>query len=131
MSSTWNWSTFLLRGGGIVALLGGLIVAWQWFPTRPPQDWSTIHLFELDSEECEALRETRVMTGWLAPSSLAAPVRVAEVARKFRLEEALVCQANEFDDETCSAKTLVPGEGHLKLPLYREAPPPRLPQLKP
>jgi hypothetical protein len=50
-------------------------------------------------------------------------VTVPEVARKFQLEEALVCQANELADASCSAKTLIPGEDRLTLPLYREPPP--------
>jgi len=110
--------------------MAGLFVAWRSFPTRPTQDWSKIHTFELDSEKCEALRDARGTTQWLAPRSLAASVGVTEVARKFRLEEALVCQANDFTDTTCSTQTLTPGEGHLRLPLYRE-PRPRPSRPKP
>lgn|GEM_PF-6676934 len=109
----------LLRLGGIVAIVGGLLIAWRSFPTRPFQDWSKIHVFEFDSKKCEALRDARGTTQWLAPRSLAAPVGVPEVARKFRLEEALVCQTNDFIDASCSTQTLTPGESRLRLPLYR------------
>lgn len=109
-----------LRWGGAVALVTGLLVAWRSFPTRQPQDWTAVHTFELDSDECDALREARATSNWVAPRSLAAPVSVAEVTRKFQLELALVCQANASAGETCSAQTLTPGEGRLTLPLYRE-----------
>lgn len=115
-----NWFSPALRWGAFAVLVTGLFVAWRFFPTRPSQEWPSIHSFELDSQECEALREARKTTHWLAPLSLAAPVDVTEVARKFRLEVALVCQANELADATCSTKTLTPGEDRLMLPLYRE-----------
>jgi len=122
MPASWTWSG-LLRWGGVIVLAAGLLVGWRSFPTRPSQDWSTIHTFELDTTECAALREERGTAHWLAPRSLAAPVGVPEVARKFRLELALVCQANELPGAACSSKTLTPGEGRLLLPLYREPPP--------
>src|SRR5215210_2877603 len=96
MPPSWGWA--LLRWVGVAALAAGLLVAWRSFPTRPAQDWSSIHSFELDSEECEALREARGTTHWLVPGYLAAPVGVTEVARKFRLETALLCQANKLPD---------------------------------
>ncbi|HKH44242.1 MAG TPA: hypothetical protein VKM72_06230 [Thermoanaerobaculia bacterium] len=121
MPPSWGWA--LLRWVGVAALAAGLLVAWRSFPTRPAQDWSSIHSFELDSEECEALREARGTTHWLVPGYLAAPVGVTEVARKFRLETALLCQANKLPDATCGTKTLTPGKDSLTLPLYRESPP--------
>lgn len=124
MPASWALSLSWLRWVGVATLTGGLFVAWDSFPTRPSQDWSRIHSFELDSQECEALREARGTTQWLAPNNLATPVSVTEAARKFRLEPALVCQANKLPDATCSTKTLRPGEDRLMLPLYRESPPP-------
>jgi hypothetical protein len=123
MSTTWSWSLSWLRWVGVAGLLAGLLVASRSFPTRPSHDWSSIQSFELNSQECEALRESRGTTQWLAPSSFAAQVNVTEVAEKFRIERALVCQANQLPDATCSGKTLRPGEDRLMLPLYRESPP--------
>lgn len=112
-----------LRWAGVVALVVGLAAAWRWFPTRPGQDWATVHTFELESEECDALRDGRDTTEWLAPAALPAPVSVAEVARKFRLELPLVCQAGALP-AGCGGQTRAPGQGRLTLPLNREAPPP-------
>ncbi len=97
----------------------GLLAAWRSFPTQQGQDWSTVHTFELESEECEALRDGRNTTEWLAPAALPAPVTVANVTRKFRLELPLVCEANKLT-AGCGAETRAPGQGRLTLPLYRE-----------
>jgi hypothetical protein len=126
MAGNWSrvWSS--LRWAGEVALISGLLVAWRSFPTRRAQDWSAVHGFELDSSECDALREARSTSDWFPPPTLAEPTSIREVARKFRLELTLVCQVNQRSPETCGEETIVQGENrHLTLPLYRETPPRR------
>lgn len=109
-----------LRWGGAALLAVGLLVAYLRFPTRPPGPWGAVHVFELDSEECRELRQGRLTSPLRLPEEVTAPVSVAEVARKFHLETALVCYAND-QPTGCGAETLDPG-AELVLPLDRRLP---------
>jgi hypothetical protein len=119
--SRWGAASWL-RFAGLAALTAGLVWACRAFPTRPAERWAEAHVFALDEEECRALRDGRATTEWLAPAALAAPVSVAAVAQKFRLELPLVCAANKLP-AACGGQTRAPGTGRLVLPLYREPPP--------
>lgn len=110
-----------LRLAGAAALAVGLVWSCRSFPTRSPAPWGAAHVFVLDDEECEVLRDNRATAEWLAPASLLAPVTVADVAHKFRLELPLVCGANDLP-AACDQQTRAPGQGRLTLPLYREPP---------
>jgi hypothetical protein len=109
-----------LRWGGAALLVAGLLVAYLRFPTRPPEPWGAVHVFELDSEECRDLRQERLISPLRLPEEVTAPVSVAEVARKFHLETALVCRANDRP-AGCGATMLDPG-AELVLPLDRRLP---------
>jgi hypothetical protein len=126
--SLWSGSILLqrwLRWVGLLVLVTGILFAWRFFPTRKAQDWTDLYSFQFDSVECDALRNVRTVTTWVAPPRLPGSVTIADVANKFRLELSLVCQANDRDLQTCEAETLSPGESSLTLPLYREAQPRR------
>ena len=109
----------------MLVLAVGLVTTYSFFPTLPAQDWRTIHVFDLTSEECLALREQRQTNGLLIPPE-ASSASFAEVAKKFRLELALVCQANGQAAD-CGDAPLTPGVDSVILPLGREALPPAAP----
>ncbi|MEM7586204.1 MAG: hypothetical protein AAF560_22625 [Acidobacteriota bacterium] len=102
-------------GAGLVAV--GLFVAYTRYPTRPPDSWD-IRSFELDSEQCEQLRQQRLTTELeVVPEDDALPT-YGEVARKFNLELELLCRANGLPAD-CGA-TVAPDGETLVMPLYRD-----------
>ena len=122
-----------LRWLGAMLLAAGLFIAYSRFPTRSIPDYATIRSFELDSEECREFRSTRLTTELTAnPAVLTAnpaeeaPPTIGEVAEKFNLELALVCQANNLPAD-CGVSP-APSDEPLRLPLYRDptTAPPRL-----
>ena len=115
-----------LRIAGTVLLLAGMAAAGWWLPSLPEEDWTFVHAFQLGDAQCRALREARGTTSFVCPAALEDPVTVAEVARRFNLELALVCQANDLD-AACGDQQLEPGT-RLALPLVRGAPEPPAPE---
>lgn len=119
----WRRGGRWLRPAGTLVLLIGLWLAGRHFPTRPEAAWDTVHAFEVDDAQCQALLEERSTSSLGVPSEAEGSVTLAEAARKFQLELRLVCAANDLPP-TCGDEVLTPGSPVL-LPLSRlEATPP-------
>ena len=104
-------------------LLVGLTLTALWYPSAPVESWSAVHGFQVDAEECRALRQERDTTVFRIPSSddpdgVEGLVTFAEVARRYNLELALVCQVNGLPDG-CGAEPAAAAQ-EIVLPLSRE-----------
>lgn len=102
----WRW---LLAG---VLVAGVALVAIR-YPAVPDEPWPEPEAYRPDEALCRADREARQWTGFEVPST-PVPVTAAEVARRFNLETAPVCRANDVAD--CDGTPLPPGR-RLVLPL--------------
>ncbi len=107
-----------LRSILFALLLAGMAFVGFRFPSQPGAGWPEARGFGLGSEACRELLEGREQTTFTWPEAEEKPVSLAEVARRFDLELALVCEANGRPP-ACGGSTLAPGE-QIVLPLGPE-----------
>jgi hypothetical protein len=113
-----------LRLVGIFLLLAATALVALFYPSVIREPWDLVQGFQVDAEECRALREARETTTFRrpaadAPDALEGQLTLAEVARRYNLELARLCEANGLP-AGCGSQELGPGE-EIVLPLSRQA----------
>lgn len=116
--------TRTLRLVGIFLLLAGTVLAALFYPSVMREPWDLVQGFQVDAEECRVLREARETTTFQRPAAdepdaIDGQLTLAEVARRYNLELARLCEANGRP-AGCGSQELAPGE-EIVLPLSRQA----------
>ena len=107
-----------LRSILLVLLLAGMAIVGFRFPSQPRAAWPEAEGFGVAPEACRELFEGRGQTTFTWPATEAQSTTLAEVARRFDLEPALVCEANGRP-AGCGGPAVAPGE-QVVLPLGPE-----------